>query len=202
MIWQALKSKNAALKIPEPYLESERVYLRPPRLSDWGSWREVRARNQSYLKPYEPTWAENCLEQDYFERRINGLRHNWANDKSYSFLIFKQGDESIGGMNINHICRGSAQYGSLGYWIDEGHQGQGYMREALQLTIKFAFDHLGLHRLNAACLTDNERSKNLVQRAGFKEEGLARKYLRINGLWQDHILYGLSIEDWQTPEAI
>ena len=102
----------------------------------------------------------------------------------------------IGGMNVNNICRGAAQYATLGYWISEDHQGQGYMSEALRLTLQFCFERLKLHRVNAACLPNNARSENLLRRAGFKHEGFAEKYISINGAWRDHVLYGLNVENW------
>ncbi len=100
-------------------------------------------------------------------------------------------------MNINNICRGSARHASLGYWIAQKYQSQGYMSEAMRLSIKFCFETLHLHRINASCLLHNERSKNLILRAGFAEEGMAKKYLKIDGKWQDHLLFGLTVEDWE-----
>lgn len=189
--------------LPDITLDGFRIYMRPPRMRDWPAWAEVRWRNYSYLKPYEPTWPRQCLKEEFFERRLARQQKDWYQDKGRYFLILKKelcSDDPhavIGGMNINNICRGAAEFGSLGYWIDERYQGQGYMAEALRLTCRYAFEELVFHRLNAACIPHNTRSQNVLLKAGFKEEGFAEKYLKIDGTWQDHILYGLSVERWR-----
>ena len=208
----------------QPYdhtvLKQGRVLLRPPQSGDEQEWITVRSRNREYLKPYEPTWSERSLTPDYFQRRLSVQKKSWNADSYYSFLIFKntaqdslgdnqdnnQGDNKdqpinkgvlIGGMNINNVCRGISQFASLGYWIDQDHEGQGYMAEALGVTLQFCFERIKLHRVHASCILKNNRSKSLLLRAGFTEEGLARKYLKINGLWQDHYLFGYCAEDWK-----
>lgn len=168
--------------------------MRPPDPADYASWSQVRARCRNYLQPYEPRWAEAILEPAHFDRRIARQAEEWHRGVAQAFLIFKNDDQLIGGMNINNICRGAAQYASLGYWIDEAEQGKALMSEALQLTISYCFDELRLHRINASTLVHNERSRKLLERGGFFEEGFAKHYLQINGQWQDHILYGLPIE--------
>ena len=171
--------------------------MRPPQLNDWMEWRELRARNEQYLRPFEPEWDDDWRAHDYFLHRLNRQAHEWRHDKACAFLIFKkQNNALIGGMNINNICRGAAQYATLGYWIVQDHQGQGYMAEALSLTLQYCFDKLKLHRVNAAYLPENTRSENLLLRGGFKREGFAEKYISINGAWRDHSLFGISIESW------
>ena len=196
MIWPQRKQDEA---ISPVVLDGTRVFMRPPAPSDAAEWERVRHRNHAYLQPFEPTWDENCLTPEYFARRLKRQVHEWQNGQAYALLIFKKQDGSlIGGMNINHVCRGAGQYASLGYWIDEAHQGQGYMAEALKLTLKYAFEELDLHRVHASCIPKNTRSKNLLLRAGFKEEGYAEKYIAINGEWQDHHLFGIAVENWQA----
>lgn len=196
MLWAQKKTEE---KAPVAILEGFCITMRPPQADDWRDWAAVRQTNKAFLEPYEPRWPRDSQSRDFFERRLALQYRNWRNGRSCSFLIFKNKDSRlIGGMNINNICRGAAQYASLGYWIDQTHEGQGYMGEAMRLTIKFCFETLNLHRIHAACLTHNERSKNLLLRAGFKEEGFAEKYLQIDGKWQDHILYGLTQERWQS----
>ncbi len=190
--------KKDDIHLPDVKLEGFRVDMRPPRHEDWPHWVEVRMRNYRHLKPFEPSWPKRALSEDFFRRRLLRQYNEWQADKGNFFLIFKKGEEDsglIGGMNINNICRGAAQYASLGYWIDERYEGQGYMAEALRLTTQYCFDELGLHRIHAACLDHNERSKELLLRAGFREEGVAEKYMKIDGQWQDHILYGLTAEN-------
>jgi ribosomal-protein-alanine N-acetyltransferase len=190
--------------MPELDYHGERIVMRSPRLSDSRQWCDVRGRNQAFLTPFEPTWPEGCLSDDFYRRRFRVQAKEWHADRANYFLIFKkngdddrEGGELIGGMNINNICRGAAQYAALGYWVDEAHEGQGYMRDAMALTVPYCFGILKLHRVQAACLADNTRSQALLRSAGFAEEGRAAHYMRVNGEWQDHILFGLPIESWK-----
>lgn len=191
MIWP--KKKLPDLNSIPLSLNGFRVLLRPAVLADYESWKEVRSRNKDYLVPFEPRWHAEALDEKFFQRRIARQHKEWKEGRAYSFLITdRQTNEIIGGININHVCRGAAQSGSLGYWIDEKRQGQGFTAESLRLVIDFAFDQIGLYRLNAACLPHNTRSINLLSKAGFAEEGFARNYIQINGKWEDHKLFGLN----------
>ncbi len=173
---------------------------RPPVLSDYRQWIAVRGANQAGLKPFEPSWPKDWADKAFFERRTQRQIQDWQTGRAYAFLILKPDQTLIGGVNINNVCRGAAQFASLGYWLDTAHQGQGYMHDALGLIAEFAFEDLGLHRLNASCIPRNTRSKNLLLRSGFQEEGFARKYLRINGVWEDHHLFGLPVETWRVQQ--
>jgi [ribosomal protein S5]-alanine N-acetyltransferase len=184
---------------PDIKIESERLVMRPPALRDFEQWAGVRGRCRDYLRPFEPLWSEDSLTRPHFMRRLERQSREWAIGHAHSFLIFTAaGQRLVGGMNINNICRGAAQYASLGYWIDEAEQGKGLMGEALGMTIRYAFQDLVLHRINASTLPHNARSRKLLLSAGFEEEGFAKNYLQINGLWQDHVLYGLPIERWRV----
>jgi ribosomal-protein-alanine N-acetyltransferase len=199
MIWGS--SKN---KVPENTpafsdirIETQRLLLRPPMLGDWQKWAQVREDNRDFLTPYEPEWPEKCLDKSFFQRRLAKQAKDWDEDRCYSFLIFKADDGAlIGGVNINNVVRGAAYFASIGYWLDRDVQGQGYMSEALAGIITFSFDTLRLHRINAACITDNQRSANVLKRLGFTKEGQAEKYLNIGGAWKDHTLFGLCAEHW------
>lgn len=179
-----------------PVLECTDLLLRLCELSDYPQWAEVRARNESFLKPYEPAWPAGCLAPDFFKRRVERLSREYTADSTYAFLIFKKDGELIGGININNITRGAGQMASLGYWIDEGHQGHGLMSQAVHAVLHYAFTVLGLARMNAATLVHNEKSRNMLLRLGFVEEGFARAYIQIDGRRQDHILYGLNATDF------
>lgn len=197
MIWA--QKRSTPVSFPPLRLEGCRVMLRPPVREDWVQWSRVRTKNNAFLKPFEPASDEGSLTLQSFERRLLQQMQSWAQGRSCSFLIFKNSD-LIGGMNINGIMRGAAQHASLGYWIDEGHQGQGYMAESLQLALEFCFHSLVLHRVHAACIPHNHRSANLLLRAGFQEEGFAEKYIEIDGLWQDHRLFGLPVDAWKKSK--
>lgn len=184
--------KKSGPRLPEISIAAQRVTLRPPQSEDWQEWVRVRRANQEFLKPFEPSWAQDWDGQDYFARKLARQIANWQSGLGQAFLIFKKDSGAlIGGMNINNICRGAAQFASLGYWLDEAHQGQGLMAETLTLSTEYCFTDLALNRIHGACLEHNTRSRNLLLRGGFAEEGRAARYLQIDGRWQDHILYGL-----------
>lgn len=173
-------------------LTGERVLVRPPMLGDYKIWRAVREQNRDFLQKFEPSWPENCLDKVFFQKRLARQAKDWELDRCYCFLIFEKVNGALlGGFNVNNVVRGAAHFASLGYWLAEEKQGNGYMREALGLMIDFARDELLLHRLNAACIPENERSAKLLLGAGFIEEGFAENYLKINGQWTDHRLFGL-----------
>lgn len=175
-----------------PVIEGQRLELRPPSIEDYPKWSTVRAANQEFLTPFEPEWAQDCLTEDFFIRRLKRQARDFkAGSGCYFFIHHKDSRDIIGGINLNDIKMGAARHASLGYWIDQDYQGQGYMLEAGKLIVAYAFDILNLRRLNAGCLPDNERSVKLLLRLGFEEEGYAKKYLQINGKWQDHRLFGL-----------
>jgi [ribosomal protein S5]-alanine N-acetyltransferase len=188
-------------KIPEIILSSKNVLVRPPSLNDENAWINVRTKNKARLKPFEPTWANDALTADFFKRKLARQTHDWLRDQNYAFLIFTKQSDLIGGININHVSRGAAQFASLGYWIDSDHEGKGAMRRALELVIEFAFDDLRLHRMNAATLIHNDRSRNLLLRLGFSEEGRAANYIQIDGAWQDHILFGRNRNQGETSDV-
>lgn len=169
-------------------------------MGDYRQWADVRWRNLAYLKPFEPAWPAKCLSEEFFTRRVKRLTGDWLDDRTYAFLIFDKGDERLlGGININNIVRGAGQYASLGYWIDEESQGSGYMTEAGFAVLAYAFNSLRLFRMNAACLVHNRRSRNLLRRLGFAEEGFAKAYIQIDGMRQDHVLFGLNADDFSGP---
>ena len=112
-------------------------------------------------------------------------------------IVRRRDEQLLGGVTMSNVRRGVAQSATLGYWIAEPYARKGHMTEALECVAVFAFDRLGLHRLEAACLPSNEASRRVLQKVGFQQEGYARSYLRIGGLWHDHLLFGLLAEDWR-----
>lgn len=177
--------KHTALKTPN-------LMLRPPKRSDWKEWLEIRAKNQAYLAPYEPAWGPGWQERRHYLARVARQEKEWREDRAYAFLIFSRHDGTmLGGININNIARGSAKFANLGYWVAEDLQGQGIMSEALHAVIRLCFSHLKLERLNAGTLAHNTRSRKLLEKHGFEEEGFAKSYIEIEGRRQDHVLYGL-----------
>ena len=170
-------------------LHGTKVFLRSPEFRDWREWSELRKFNMEYLKPWEPAWSPYELERGYFVKRVKFFDKLSNRDKAYSFLIF-QNDKNklIGEININNIQRGVVQSCSIGYWISENKMGLGYMRESINILKDFIFNDLKLHRVEAACLPRNMRSLRTLLKSEFEIEGHAKKYLKINGVWEDHIL--------------
>jgi ribosomal-protein-alanine N-acetyltransferase len=179
-------------------LTGERVFLRPPKRRDALKWQKLRMSSKSFLVPWEPSWdASSCTRRAYL-RYFKNSNYLANMDRAYSFLIFKTDDKTLlGGINIGNVRRGVSQSASLGYWIGEKHSRNGYMKEALKLLIPSLFIDLRLNRIEAATLEENIASKNLLKKIGFKKEGVLRKYLKINGTWRDHILYGLLENDFK-----
>ena len=173
-------------------LEGRRVFVRPPRDADWRGWAELRGQSRDFLMPWEPLWASDELSRASFRRRVRHYLRDLREDVGYALFIFAAttGD-LVGGLTLCNVRRGVTQSCTLGYWVGARYAKQGYMTAAVRAVIPFVFDQLELHRLEAACLPTNAASIRLLEKTGFKREGLARRYLRINGVWQDHLLYAL-----------
>ena len=173
-------------------LQRRRVYLRHPVPRDWRAWSALRADSRAFLASWEPTWASDALSRGAFRRRLKMYRTELRQGVTYSFLIIRADDGMLlGGITLSNLRRGVAQTATLGYWIGAPHARQGYMSEALWAVLEYAFQRLGLRRVEAACLPGNEASRRLLLKVGFHEEGYAREYLRINGSWRDHQLFAI-----------
>ena len=179
-----------------PALAGERVMLRPPVISDYAEWAAVRRESEQFLAPWEPKWASDELDRLAWRQRIRRYREEIAQGSGMPFLIFERVTGRLaGGITLGNIRHGVAQTGQIGYWMGVNHAGKGFMHEAVVLVVKFGFETLRLHRIEAACIPSNDRSIRVLEKAGFKREGLLRSYLRINGAWQDHLLYALIAGD-------
>jgi ribosomal-protein-alanine N-acetyltransferase len=173
-------------------LEGEQVRLRPPRATDHKAWAELRDQSREFLQPWEPTWPADDLSKAAFRRRLSIYGRDQDLGQGYAFFVFRRVDDRlVGGINLRDIRRGVAQTASLGYWIGRPHARCGHTLDAVRTVTRFAFATLGLHRLEAACLPENDASRLLLLRAGFEVEGRAKAFLKINGAWRDHILFGL-----------
>ena len=178
-----------------PVIRGERIWLRVPHMNDYTEWAHLRGVSRDFLQPWEPEWAADELTRAAFRRRLRHYQRDMRDGAGYAFFLFRIGDNKlVGGATLSNVRRGVSQSISIGYWTGAPFSRQGYMSEAVRSLIPFVFDTLGFHRLEAACLPGNTPSRRLLEACGFKYEGLARKYLKINGLWQDHLLYAV-IED-------
>ncbi len=179
-----------------PVLRAGQVYLRAPQMSDFQNWAELRALSREFLTPWEPTWPRDDLSKSSFRRRLKRYGRDMRDDLAYPFFLFEiDSDNIVGGLTLSNVRRGVAQCCALGYWIGMPYARSGHMTAAVTAIIPYVFKTLQLHRLEAACLPFNEASVRLLKRSGFNEEGYARRYLRINGKWQDHLLFGLIADD-------
>ena len=179
-----------------PSLRGERVALRMPVAGDYREWAALRAESRRFLEPWEPRWASDELEWQAWRQRLARYRDDFNQGTGAAFFIFEiVSGRLMGGITIGNVRYGVAQSGQIGYWIGERYAGLGYMPEALRLVARYAFDTLRLHRMEAACIPDNARSIRVLEKAGFRREGLLRSYLRINGIWHDHYLYALIADD-------
>jgi ribosomal-protein-alanine N-acetyltransferase len=177
-------------------LEGDGVGLRPPRMADYREWAELRATSRTFLQPWEPTWPHDDLTRPAFRRRLSLYARDRDLGHGHAFFVFRNEDGAlVGGVNLRNIMRGVAQSAQIGYWVGQPHARQGHISAGVQAVTRFAFRSLGLHRIEAACCTDNEASRLLLLKVGFQPEGIARGYLKINGKWRDHLLFGLIADD-------
>lgn len=178
-----------------PVIRGKGVHLRYPRVPDYAAWARLRDESREFLAPWEPSWATDELSKGAFRRRLKRYQHDARLDMAYAFFVFRNVDEALlGGCTLSNVRRGVVQCCALGYWVGERYARQGYMSDAVHALIPFIFGTLGLHRIEAACLPENQPSRSLLAKAGFREEGRALRYLQINGEWRDHLLFAL-LED-------
>jgi [ribosomal protein S5]-alanine N-acetyltransferase len=176
--------------------QGSRVYIRNPRMEDFQQWRDLRQASREFLVPWEPTWADDELLLSSFRKRISHYAKLAYEDLAYPFFIFdRDGKTLLGAITISNVRRGVAQMGTLGYWIGAPHANQGYMSDAIATIVTFANTELRLNRLEASCLPANQPSLRLLQKSGFTREGFAKSYLKINGRWEDHVLWGMSLSE-------
>jgi ribosomal-protein-alanine N-acetyltransferase len=173
-----------------PKVESERMTLRLPQHPDWRAWASLREISAAHLTPWEPVWAHDHLSRRAFTNRVYWAQRAETQGTALPFLLIRRADQQLlGAITLDNIRRGPVQAGTLGYWIGAPFARQGYMREAIQAVVHHAFAQLDLSRIEAACLPENAASRGVLEKSGFKYEGVAQSYLQINGRWRNHVLY-------------
>jgi len=181
-------------------LLGRRVLLRPLSVTDFPAWTEVRTRNADWLLRWEPRrlpgQPDVTTDRDAFSVRCSARERERQLGTGYGFGIFVEG-RFAGEINLSAIQRGPFQSAYVGYWIDEAEAGRGYTPEALVVLIRFAFDDLRLHRVQIAIIPRNTASRRVVEKVKIREEGVAERYLEINGVWEDHVRYAITAEEWQ-----
>jgi len=179
-----------------PLIRGRTVVLRAPVLSDFAQWARLREESRAFLAPWEPIWPGDDLTKIAFRRRIKRYQREIRNGTGFPFFLFSQdGETLLGGLTLAQVQRGVTQSAVLGYWMGAPYAGKGFMSAGVRAALGFAFDSLGLNRIEAACLPTNNPSIALLEKVGFTREGYARKYLCIDGRWQDHLLYGIVRDD-------
>ena len=188
-----------------PRLFGRRVMLRPLGTQDFPAWSEVRMRNDDWLTPWEPRRPvpefDPTTNRNAFNSRCAARERDAANGLSYGFGLFVtvDGDDRFcGEVNINHVLRGAMQTATIGYWVDRAYAGQGLVAEGVVVVAEFAFEQLLLHRLEICIVPRNANSRRVVEKLDVRCEGLAERYLEINGVWEDHLRFAITVEEWQA----
>lgn len=173
-----------------PRIETERLTLRLPQHGDWKDWASLREGSLAHLTPWEPTWSPDHLTRKAFTNRVYWAQRAEAQGNALPLFLIRRADQRLlGAVTLDNIRRGPAQAGTLGYWIGAPFARQGYMREAVAAVVHHAFTAMDLSRIESACLPENSASRGVLEKCGFKYEGVAQSYLQIAGRWRNHVLY-------------
>ena len=182
-----------------PRLYGNRVMLRPLTEGDYVAWREVRLRNEPWLLPWEPQRqthvADPSRDQSAYNVRCDARDRERASDHAYPFGVFVD-HQFAGEVNLNNVSRGALQGGSVGYWIDQQRAGKGYIAESVVVLARYAFEQLSLHRLEVCIVPRNTKSRRVMEKLEFRCEGIAERFLEIAGVWEDHLRFAITVEEW------
>ena len=182
------------------WLSSEDVTVRPLTYSDARAWREARRRNAAWLKPWDATVPPGSGARPSTFRSLVWRLHRQARaGTTYPFAV-EVGGRFAGQITVNNVVRGSAQFASVGYWLDREYAGRGVMPRAVAMVIDHCFAEAGLHRIEIAIRPENSNSLRVVEKLGLHEVGYAPKFLHIDGAWRDHRIYAVTVED--CPEGM
>jgi ribosomal-protein-alanine N-acetyltransferase len=185
-------------------LRGRRVVMRPLTVDDFDHWSEVRLHNEEWLRPWEPQpipgRPDVVRDRRAFASRCGARDRELQLGSGFGFGLFIEGGFA-GEVNLSSIRRGPLQTGDIGYWIDHRRAGNGYVAEGVAVLFRFAFEDLRLHRLEIDIIPRNHRSRSVVAKLGLREEGLALRLVEINGVWEDHIRYAITAEEWDERRA-
>jgi ribosomal-protein-alanine N-acetyltransferase len=185
---------------PELELVGARVLLRPLRPDDWDDWRDVRQRSRDWLEAWEPRpepgAADPVTDREAFRARCGAWDRQRHFDAAYGFGLFLLDGQFAGEASLGSVQRGPFQSAFIGYWVDEALAGRGYVPEGVVLLLRYAFEALNLHRLEAAIVPRNTASRRVVEKLGLREEGTSLRFLQIRGVYEDHIRYAITADEW------
>jgi ribosomal-protein-alanine N-acetyltransferase len=183
--------------LTEPALLAASVGLRPIRVKDATAWRDGRVRNAGWLRPWEPTNPETPLYRTTlgpYVAMARTMRREARQGVTLPWVV-TYGGQFAGQLTVGGIVWGSSRSAQVGYWIDEAYAGQGVIPTALAMAMDHCFFSVGLHRVEATIRPENHASRRVVEKLGFREEGIRRRSLHIDGAWRDHVCYALTVED-------
>jgi ribosomal-protein-alanine N-acetyltransferase len=183
--------------LTEPDLLELPVALRPVRAKDAAAWRDTRVRNAAWLRAWEPTNPETPLYRSSlgpYVAMARTMRKEARQGMTVPWVV-TYGGNFAGQLTVGSIVWGSARSAQVGYWIDEAYAGRGVIPTALAMAVDHCFFVIGLHRVEATIRPENHASRRVVEKLGFREEGLRRRSLHINGAWRDHLSYAMTVED-------
>lgn len=170
------------------------VAIRPIEVADAAELLEIRVRNRAHLEPWEPERPLGYYTIEGQRALAESAVAAHEAGRAYPFVVEHEG-RIVGAVNLNEVVRGVFQNAYVGYWIDAAAGGRGVATAAVRQALAFAFGEAGLHRVQAAVIPRNAASIRVVEKCGFREEGLALRYLRIAGVWEDHRIFALTAED-------
>jgi len=187
-------------------LHGRRIVLRTLTENDFDGWREVRERNHDWLLKWEPRSAHSshlAEDQRSFVSRCAIRERERQMGTGYGFGIFYEG-RFVGELTLSSIQRGPLQSAYIGYWIDQAVAGRGLMPEAVVTILQYAFETLRLHRIEVNIIPRNAPSRRVVEKLGLRFEGIAERYLEIDGAWEDHARYAITAEEWndRAPQLV
>jgi [ribosomal protein S5]-alanine N-acetyltransferase len=178
--------------------QTNEIYLRTLQEADAEELLQLRIRNRSFFQTFEPIRPELHFTYEQQKEEIIKGCEAAEQDQAYFLGIFlKENEQLIGRVAITGIVRGPLQSGNLGYYLDYEQNGKGYTSEAVSQMLEFAFNIIHLHRVQAGVMPKNNPSVRVLEKNGFRKEGLAFRYLNINGVWEDHFIFAITQEDYK-----
>jgi [ribosomal protein S5]-alanine N-acetyltransferase len=181
-------------------LVGPRVMLRPLEVRDHEAWCEIRVRSRDWLERWEPLaepgTRDPTVDREAFRARCGAWERQRQFDSAYGFGTFLLDGTLIGEVSLGSVLRGPFQSCFIGYWIDERYAGCGYTPDAVAIVLRYGFEELGLHRMEAAIVPRNTKSRRVADKLGLREEGTAARFLQIQGVWEDHVRYAITREEW------
>jgi ribosomal-protein-alanine N-acetyltransferase len=168
--------------------------MRPLRMRDAQAWHDLRRENAAWLKPWEASRPADEVPEMSFANMVRRLRAEARAGRTMPFALTWSGT-FIGQLTVANITWGSLCGATIGYWVDQGHAGRGVMPTAVALAADHCLLTMGLHRIEICIRPENANSRRVVEKLGFREEGLRPAFLHIDGAWRDHLVYVVTAEE-------